>query len=108
MSSTPSARPVASPLARLQATQGEKVTNLRHEVVVLDSFSRQILPLLDGTRDREALAAALAKLAKEGVLKVRDKQSGASLTSATALDDVLRRVVQAGLPSLARAALLQQ
>jgi methyltransferase-like protein len=108
MSSTPSARPVGSPLARLQATQGEKVTNLRHEVVVLDSFSRQILPLLDGTRDREALAAALAKLAKEGVLKVRDKQSGASLTSATALDDVLRRVVQAGLPSLARAALLQQ
>jgi len=106
MSRTPSARPVASPLARLQAERGDKVTNLRHEPVAMDEIGRRILPLLDGSRDWEGLAATLAQLAKDGVLLVRDRKSGALLTSGPILDDILRRALETGLPRLARGALL--
>ena len=54
-------RPVAAPVARWQATQRETVANLRHEAVRLsDPFARTLLPLCDGTRDRDDLARALA------------------------------------------------
>jgi len=53
-------RPVASPLARLQAKEGSIVTNLRHTTAELaDDLERYLVMLLDGTRDRSALAAAL-------------------------------------------------
>jgi methyltransferase-like protein/SAM-dependent methyltransferase len=53
--------PVASPLARLQIADGNStVTNLRHESIkVEDEMSKQLLVLLDGTRDRDALINAL-------------------------------------------------
>ena len=60
MTLTPSMQPLGSPLARLQLKNGGPVTNLRHEAVLLDSFGTQLLPLLDGTRDRDALVAALS------------------------------------------------
>lgn len=52
-------RPMASPLARYQAGLGDIVTNLRHEPTRLNEFSRAVLPLLDGSRDRAALLGAL-------------------------------------------------
>lgn len=48
--------PRASPLARLQARRAEVVTNLRHDIVRLAPPARELLPYLDGTRDRRALA----------------------------------------------------
>jgi SAM-dependent methyltransferase len=57
---TVSVRPVASALARWQARQSHHVTSLCHTVVELDETGRNLLPLLDGTRDHEALAAALS------------------------------------------------
>jgi 2-polyprenyl-3-methyl-5-hydroxy-6-metoxy-1,4-benzoquinol methylase len=45
------ARPVVSPLARLQALTRDVVTNLRHEQVALRKGDRELLPLLDGSRD---------------------------------------------------------
>ncbi|MCO6459724.1 MAG: methyltransferase regulatory domain-containing protein [Pirellulaceae bacterium] len=48
--------PRASPLARLQARRSEVVTNLRHDIVRLAAPARELLPYLDGTRDRRALA----------------------------------------------------
>lgn len=51
-------RPVASPLARLQAERGDLVTNLRHDLVRLDDEARAMLRLFDGSRDRAALAEA--------------------------------------------------
>lgn len=54
--------PTANPWARMQATEGPVVTN-----VLLDNFhlddetSRHLLPLLDGTRNRAALAEALGR-----------------------------------------------
>jgi hypothetical protein len=53
------ARPVASALARRQARDSHHVTSLCHTVVELDETGRNLLPLLDGTRDHAALAAAL-------------------------------------------------
>ena len=54
-------RPRASPLARLQAREGEPVTTLRHNSInVADELDRRVLALLDGTRDRAALGAELA------------------------------------------------
>ena len=56
----PGDRPTASALARRQAVTGEHVVTLRHETVHLeDARSRRLLMLLDGTRDRQALAEAL-------------------------------------------------
>ncbi|MCI0456885.1 MAG: class I SAM-dependent methyltransferase [Gemmataceae bacterium] len=52
-----SERPVASRLARLQAMTGIPVANMRHESVELGPADRQLLGLLDGTRDRPSLAA---------------------------------------------------
>lgn len=59
----PGERPVASPLARLQAGQNEPVTTLRHTTLRIgDEVARRLLLLLDGTRDRAALLQAVAAL----------------------------------------------
>ncbi len=56
----PGQRPRTSPLARLQARDGELVTNLRHGSVRLeDDLARRLVMLLDGTRDRAALVEQL-------------------------------------------------
>ena len=53
---TVSERPVASALARLQLRTTLSVSTLRHEVLrVDDALTRQVVLLLDGTRDRVAL-----------------------------------------------------
>ena len=100
----PSARPSASPLARLQAEEGRPITNLRHEPAALDEPNRQLLRLLDGTRDRDALVAALAKLVQDGAIEVH--QGGEALTSGPALETILRAGLEENLPKFARAALL--
>ena len=64
--SAASERPVASALARLQAAQGTRVTNLRHgSVEVPDELGRRLIVLLDGTRDRAALLRELDRPADE-------------------------------------------
>ena len=71
--SQPSARPIASPLARLQAREGKTVMNLRHEdIAVTGGLERQLLQLLDGSRDRTALLADLSKLVEVGNLTMQE------------------------------------
>jgi SAM-dependent methyltransferase len=66
LATTPSERPVASALARLQASEGTRITNLRHSSVdVPDALGRRLITLLDGTRDREALLRELDRPAGE-------------------------------------------
>jgi SAM-dependent methyltransferase len=58
-------RPEASPLARLEARGGSTVTTLLHSSVRLeDDAARYALQLLDGSRDRAALAEALDEWAR--------------------------------------------
>jgi len=54
-----SEHPRANPVAMYQAKSSDRVTNLRHESVTLTPFERQVLPLLDGQRDRAALLDVL-------------------------------------------------
>jgi SAM-dependent methyltransferase len=71
-------RPRATAYARYLAARGAFVTNLRHENVRLEPQVLRLLVLLDGTRDRAALArevggsvdvaAALDELAAKGLL----------------------------------------
>jgi len=61
VASEPGHRPEATPLARLQAQQGEKISTLVHTyIAVEDDLARHLIGLLDGTRDRAALMAELA------------------------------------------------
>ena len=56
----PGERPRTSAIARMQAPQDAYVTNLCHNVVVMeDELSRRLLAALDGARDRDALLADL-------------------------------------------------
>ncbi len=81
-------RPLASPLARLQAREGLSLANLRHATVKLEGeLGRRLLMLLDGTRDRGDLREQL-----DGV----DGATG---------DELVARI-ETGLAQLARSALL--
>ena len=63
LSTEPKEKPVASPIARLQAQTGSVVTSLCHDSVKMDDeTARKLLLLLDGTRDRAELARELGDL----------------------------------------------
>jgi 2-polyprenyl-3-methyl-5-hydroxy-6-metoxy-1,4-benzoquinol methylase len=56
----PGERPEASPLARWQAARGLELTSLGYTTVRMDEpAARALIELLDGTRDRAQIAAAL-------------------------------------------------
>jgi SAM-dependent methyltransferase len=56
-------RPVASPVARLEALHRSVVTNLWHERVTLQTLQCHLLARLDGTRTHAQLLAELAPIA---------------------------------------------
>jgi SAM-dependent methyltransferase len=91
---TPGDRPCASPLARHQAQAGDLVTNLRHVTVrIEDDLGRRLVALLDGTRDRAALAAELRAFLAERGEQISDAD--------------LRDGLERSLQGLAQLALLQ-
>jgi SAM-dependent methyltransferase len=80
----PGDRPAASAVARAQLADGDLVTSLWHSPIKIDDeVARRLLPLLDGTRDRSELLAAMADVAGSG--------------TAEALDEHLRRLGRLGL-----------
>lgn len=57
-----SSEPTSSPLARWQIAQGDSVSNLRCEgIVIEDLLGRKLITLLDGTRDRQMLLDELTQ-----------------------------------------------
>ncbi|MEZ5585246.1 MAG: class I SAM-dependent methyltransferase [Candidatus Competibacteraceae bacterium] len=97
---TLSQRPVASPLARLQAVTHGLVTGRQHKSIGLDVFHRRLLQLLDGSRNVTRLIDQLGKEIMTGQLDLgqpihRDK-----------LALVLERQVPVCLERLAQGALL--
>ena len=97
------ARPLASHPARLEARRElSRVTNMAHQRVTVGDIPRRLLPLLDGTRDHEALLGALSELADEGVIEL-DEQQRADPASR---DAALRALLESVLADLAAARLL--
>jgi len=98
-------RPVASPLARLQAERKNRVSSRRHEEVTLDDdVGQQLLRLLDGTRDRAALLDDLQKLVQAGVLVVQ--VDGQIVRDPVVRQQLLQDALARSLERMARAALL--
>ena len=96
-------KPRATDLSREQAKRGGRVTNLRHEMVNLDEFSRRTLQLLDGTRDRNALLDSMAALVKDGTLMV--EQEGRPVAGGDPLKKILGDAVDRCLTRFTKAAL---
>jgi methyltransferase-like protein/SAM-dependent methyltransferase len=101
---TVSPLPVALPIARVAARRSERVTNARHEIVVLNGPSRAVLLLLDGTRDRQALIANLGAAARRGELTVR--HHGKPVTDAGLIAAQIGALVDGALGALAENDLL--
>lgn len=79
--------PRASALARRQLALGdETVTSLDHETIGLDERMRRLIELLDGTRDREALARELGS--KRGIAENLERLASLGLLEA---DEASRR-----------------
>ena len=87
----PGARPRATPAARRQAATGKIVVNLRHRSLQLDALSRAVLALLDGQRDRPALAEMLRKRLDTGELTLDGDggQAAARQDAPRIVDEVL-------------------
>jgi methyltransferase-like protein len=100
-----SERPVASVVARHQAAQGNRVTNLRHERVTLDDVDRFLIQYLDGSHDLEALVRRLQEgPIAEGTLVIRQDEPPEAETEGA--EDVLARSIEKRLRWLSFAALL--
>jgi methyltransferase-like protein/SAM-dependent methyltransferase len=97
-------KPLASPLARIQAREATRVTNLRHETVTLSDFDRQLLPLLDGTRGRAELLAGVTALVRQGALVPRE--GGTPVTDPARQQTMLQAFLERSLRQLAQLALL--
>jgi len=90
--SQPSEHPVVSPLARLQARGGKRVTNFRHENLSIEGgLERHLLQLLDGSRDRSILLDELSRLVERGAFTVL--KDGEAITDL----EVARQMIAAGL-----------
>jgi len=85
---TPGERPLASALARTQASRGEtSLSTLRHTVVeVTDPESRHFITLLDGTLTRGELATEMARFTNAPTAAVAGQ-----------LDDILTRLARTAL-----------
>lgn len=101
---TVSERPKSCALVRLQASRGSAVTNRRHDRVMLDSFDRHMLPLLNGDRDQTAIVAALERCVAGQSLIVNFE--GRIVSDPAELQKVLAREVSSKLEDYARKALL--
>lgn len=100
----PGERPVALPSARARAAERRSVANRRHESVRPPDLERHLLPLLDGTRDRAALAEELTTQAVAGGLTIQ--RDGRPVTEAAEVRAALDAILDQALRSLARQALL--
>lgn len=98
--------PSATALARLQATQAYKVTNLRGETVTLDEIHRQTLQQLDGSRGLAALTEALMAPLRQGKLVLQRDSDKQPVTDEDEMRRLLGPALEKVLRNLARRALL--
>jgi hypothetical protein len=99
-------RPLATGLARLQASQGYKVTSLRGDSVNLDEIHRQTLTHLDGTRDRAQIAEILLAALKRKEMVLHREGDKSPVTEPAEMQQLLESALEKVLPNFARMALL--
>ncbi|NJN46571.1 MAG: hypothetical protein HC808_08930 [Candidatus Competibacteraceae bacterium] len=97
---TPSQRPVASPLARMQAVDNFLVTGRQHKSIGLDIFHRRLLELLDGSRDIPILTEQLSAEIMTGQLDLGQQIPGDKLPV------ILERQIPVCLERLAQGGLI--
>jgi methyltransferase-like protein/SAM-dependent methyltransferase len=96
--------PRAGRLARMQAYAGPSVTNRRHEPVVLDEVSKNLLHYLDGEHDREALMKILIAAVNRGDLSIL--KNGIPASRGEAVADMLEIALEQSMIQLALQAVL--
>jgi methyltransferase-like protein/2-polyprenyl-3-methyl-5-hydroxy-6-metoxy-1,4-benzoquinol methylase len=100
-----SERPAASPLARWQIERDTTVTNMRHvDVEVEDELGRQLLRLLDGSRNRERLLDDLCAIVTSGRDLLREHD--APVRDPKRARELLAPRLEENLDKLAKLALL--
>ena len=99
-----SEHPRAGRWAQAEAQAALPVTNRRHEPVVLDEMSRNLLGYLDGQRDRNELLAIVVEAADKGQLTVL--HGGIPATQGDGAADILNQVLDQSLARLAHHGLL--
>jgi methyltransferase-like protein len=96
--------PLASKLAAYQANNGSLVVNQRHELVKLDPVSKELVKVLDGTRNRDELLEYLAQCVAKGALVL--EESGRKITETKKIKDTLEAAMEKAMSTLASSALL--
>lgn len=99
--------PVASRIARDEVARGESwVTNQRHQGIQLDPYMVALIPLLDGSRDHEALVQGLADAVHSGAFELLNLDHE-HVTERHSAVPVLREGLPRALDVLAYYALLE-
>jgi methyltransferase-like protein/SAM-dependent methyltransferase len=101
-------KPAVTPLARLQAAQGYKVTNLRGELITVDEIHRQTLRQLDGSRSLAQLVEALMAPVRRGELVLQRDSDKQAITDESEMRRLLAPATEKVLQNLARRALLMR
>ncbi len=97
--------PEVSRLAQLQISEyGDKVTTQLHETIKLTEFGIHLLPLLDGTRNRQALTSAMCALAEADEMQVREHNE--PVVDRERLSQFISNKVATALEEFARCGLL--
>jgi methyltransferase-like protein/SAM-dependent methyltransferase len=96
-------KPRASRLARLQSHATRRITNRRHEPVLLDELTQNLLRHLDGEHDRKALLQLLIEAVDRGELSIlvngipASRGSSAIAIIETTLDECLAKLASSAL-----------
>jgi hypothetical protein len=64
-------RPLVTELARWQVTHGEPLVDLRHHQQTPTDAMKVLMPLMDGTRDREAMLSEVRRLIERGAVNIQ-------------------------------------
>ncbi len=95
-------KPEVFDLCVWQAGRGLMLTNGQHTLVTINEFSRQMVLLMDGTRDREALVAELLGKFAAGELILNEEEEGGTED----LETLIPKLVDEALTSFVRMGLL--
>lgn len=101
----PSPKPLARPLARWQARSGRSATNLRHESINLDEFGRQVLLRLDGGHTRPETVRELIGLVEAG--QVTFQHEGEVITDPRRIEPAMVSLLDRQIDRFAHQAFLQ-